>query len=87
MVKKNPLIQVDEDGVCHLLLTEPEIEALLNVLQLAKSAATVLAQQEVVKGTGQNAAKMTRMASDANELMRIVAEYARIGEPLSEERN
>jgi hypothetical protein len=87
MAKKNILIHGDEDGVCHLLLSEPEIEALLNVLQLAKSAATVLAQQEVVKGTGQGAAKMNRMASDANELMRIIAESVRIGEPVSSEVN
>jgi Trp operon repressor len=87
MAKRNPLIHGDEDGMCHLLLTEPEIEALLNVLQLAKSAATVLAQQEVVKGTSAGSAKMTRMASEANELMRIIAESVRIGEPTSAEVN
>jgi hypothetical protein len=88
MAKINPLIKGDEDGTCHLLLSEVEIEALLQVLQLAKTAATVLAHQEMVKGTGsQGASKMTRMASDANELMRIIAESVRIGEPINEERN
>ncbi len=85
---KNSLIKTDEDGLCHLQLSEPEIEALLSVLQLAKTAAAVLANQEMVKGSGPTAAaKMTRMAADANELMRIVAESVRIGEPVSPERN
>jgi hypothetical protein len=86
-MSKNNLINGDEDGVCHLLLTEPEIEVLLNVLQLAKTAAIVLAHQEQTKGTPAASTKMTRMASDANELMRIISESVRIGEPTSEERN
>lgn len=79
------LIKTDADGICHLQLSEPEVEALLVVLNLAKSAALVIAQQEMVKGTGQHGAtKLTKVASDANELMRIIAESVGIGEPNSE---
>lgn len=87
MIPKN-LIRTDEDGVCHLQFSSLEIEALLVVLNLAKTAATVLANQDLSKtATTISSSKMTKVASDANELMRIIAESVSIGEPGSHEYN
>jgi hypothetical protein len=84
--KKKSMI-VTQDNMVNIALSEPEIKALLDVLQLAQSAARILANTEMAKGTATAAARMNRVASDANELMRIIAESARIGEPLTEERH
>lgn len=71
------------NGICVIHFTPVEIEALLSVLQLAKTAASMVAQQEAAKNKNSN--QMTRLASDANELMRIVSDSVGIGEPETEE--
>ena len=77
-----------KDGVCTLQLTEVEIDALLQVLHFANTAATVLGHQEMKTPGGiKNAAKMNRVASDSKELMRIVSTSIAIGEPASDEKN
>jgi len=79
-----------KDGICNLQFTEVEIDALLQVLNFANTAAVVLGHQEIVSktpGSIKNAAKMNRVASDSKELMRIVSTSIAIGEPVSDEKN
>lgn len=89
MADKKNMIQTQNNTVV-VALNELEITALLEVLQLAKSTASILAKTEMERGGSQatrHSAKMTRIAQDANELMWIVSTSARIGEPESEEIN
>lgn len=72
-----------DNGICTLHLTESEVEAMLTALQLAQSAAIALGQQS----TGHNTSKMTKFAQNINELMRIITQSVKIGEPESSQIN
>lgn len=84
--KVKNLIQPEVDMI-NIAFSLPEIEVLLETLSVARSAATILAKTELTKGSAAGSTKMNKVAAHANELMRIVSESARIGQPESEERN
>jgi predicted Rossmann-fold nucleotide-binding protein len=77
-----------EKGFMNLQLSDIEMEALLQVLHFAKSAAGMLSQQAITQGIiTTDALKMQRFASDAGELLKILHESIKIGEPKSHELN
>lgn len=81
METKKPQHNIVKDGFCNIQLTENEIQALLDILKFASTAATVLAQQELTKGTSTGAITMNRYAGDSKVLMALIAASLQIGEP------
>ena len=90
MSKDEPIFHQyhSKDGMCTLMFTEQEVDVLIQILNFANSAASVLSNQEMKPpGSLKNAAKMNRLASDAKELLRIVSISVTIGEPVTGERH
>jgi len=79
--KKPQQHNILKDGFCNIQLTEKEIQALLDVLKFANSAASIVAQQELTKGTPSGAVQMNRYANDSKVLMALIAASLQIGEP------
>lgn len=86
---KPKVMPVTKNGCANLMLSEAEITAMLDIFLFAKSAAALLAQQQLNLGpTGiESATRLTRMASDAKELMRIVTVSLEVGEPETDDKH
>jgi hypothetical protein len=78
MTNKNVL------DIFNVQLHYGEMKALMEILDFAHRAATVLAHQELIKGSGAaGASKMASIARDAKELHYIIAKNTDIGDPVS----
>ena len=72
-----------KSNVIDIKLTNIDIQDLLEVLQFASKAAVILAQTEMQKGAGITAAaRMNRLARNAQEFSIVVAQHMDIGEPV-----
>lgn len=83
MADKLTIMPGVKDGMANIALSETEIRVMLDIIQFAKNTAIILAQQQMALGaTGiDSATKLTRMASDAKELMKIITVSVEVGEP------
>lgn len=79
--KKPKVPSLLKDGLCNIQLTEYEIQALLELLKFANSAANIIVQQEATKGSPSGAEQISRYINDSRVLMALIAGSLEIGEP------
>jgi hypothetical protein len=84
---KSILPTVDDNGTIDINLHNLELIALIECLNFAHSAAKVLNEVELKKGTTASAKKMVRIQNDSRELAKILEEHLHIGQPESKEIN
>lgn len=68
--------------VFQVALTTEDMEAIIEIMNFANTAAAMLAHQEITKGSGYAAAaKYNRMARDAQEFSALMVKHLDVGEP------
>ena len=71
-----------EPQLFRIPLMDDDIECLVEILNFAGRAASVLAHQEIQKGTGvKAAAKYNRMSRDAEDFAENLVKHISMGEP------
>ncbi len=83
----NKIAGLNDDGTIDIQLTESELESLLDILDFSYSAAKVLAEQEIVRGSTLAAKRMQRLSVAAHTLHKLVIENLDIGQPDNDEIN
>lgn len=72
----------------NIQLHKKDLAILLDTLIFAQRASTVLAHQEITKGTGlSGATKMQNISNNAASLYKILCHHYDIGDPLSDVLN
>lgn len=78
----------NDDETVSIVFFKKDLAILLDTLIFAQRAASLLAQQEITKGSGlSGATKMQSISDNATALYRILYHHYDIGEPSSDTLN
>ena len=71
-----------ETKLFKIAMTNHDMEALIELLNFANTAAVMLAKKEMTDGFGISAAtKFTRMSTDAQDFVNTLVDHLSMGEP------